>query len=42
MQWPLPERGTAMSVDQKDAAIRRCQVGDRMHAAHRHADPRFR
>jgi len=21
VQWPLPERGTAMSVDQKDAAI---------------------
>ena len=22
VQWPLPERGTAMSVDQKDAAVR--------------------
>jgi len=22
VQWPLPERGTTMSVDQKDAAIR--------------------
>ena len=22
VQWPLPERGTAMSLDQKDAAVR--------------------
>ena len=42
VQWPLPERGTAMSVDQKDAAIRplvksatECIVGPVT------ADPRF-